>query len=153
MSTWSVSSLSLPVVDNYTLLLASWRCVWSWSRRVELFLSDLTVSVFTTGLAVGLDPEGYGNPDFCWISIYDKLLWSFAGPIAIVILVRAVDLTKQSQCFNPNEPQGGIICRTFMSFMFLLPDQRGDFHDCSQDFLQSLSEGNQEASCYVSTSC
>ncbi|XP_023275754.1 cadherin EGF LAG seven-pass G-type receptor 3-like, partial [Seriola lalandi dorsalis] len=37
-------------------------------------------------LAVGLDPEGYGNPDFCWISIYDKLIWSFAGPIAIVIL-------------------------------------------------------------------
>uniref|UniRef100_A0A674MGA6 Cadherin EGF LAG seven-pass G-type receptor 3 n=1 Tax=Takifugu rubripes TaxID=31033 RepID=A0A674MGA6_TAKRU len=41
------------------------------------------VPAIITGLAVGLDPEGYGNPDFCWISIYDKLLWSFAGPIAI----------------------------------------------------------------------
>ena len=46
-----------------------------------------------SGLAVGLDPEGYGNPDFCWISIYDKLLWSFAGPIAIVILVPALCLS------------------------------------------------------------
>uniref|UniRef100_H2TIH4 Cadherin EGF LAG seven-pass G-type receptor 3 n=1 Tax=Takifugu rubripes TaxID=31033 RepID=H2TIH4_TAKRU len=45
------------------------------------------VPAIITGLAVGLDPEGYGNPDFCWISIYDKLLWSFAGPIAIVILM------------------------------------------------------------------
>uniref|UniRef100_A0A671YU77 Cadherin EGF LAG seven-pass G-type receptor 3 n=1 Tax=Sparus aurata TaxID=8175 RepID=A0A671YU77_SPAAU len=45
------------------------------------------VPAIITGLAVGLDPEGYGNPDFCWISIYDKLIWSFAGPIAIVILV------------------------------------------------------------------
>lgn len=39
------------------------------------------------GLAVGLDPEGYGNPDFCWISMYDKLMWSFAGPVSVVILV------------------------------------------------------------------
>lgn len=53
----------------------------------EIFLSHLTVCLFAAGLAVGLDPEGYGNPDFCWISIYDKLIWSFAGPIAIVILV------------------------------------------------------------------
>lgn len=50
-------------------------------------LSDLTAHLFALGLAVGLDPEGYGNPDFCWISIYDKLIWSFAGPIGIVILV------------------------------------------------------------------
>ncbi|XP_072336405.1 cadherin EGF LAG seven-pass G-type receptor 2 isoform X1 [Scyliorhinus torazame] len=39
------------------------------------------VPAFITGLAVGLDPEGYGNPDFCWLSIYDTLIWSFAGPI------------------------------------------------------------------------
>ncbi|XP_068192818.1 cadherin EGF LAG seven-pass G-type receptor 3 [Antennarius striatus] len=45
------------------------------------------VPAIITGLAVGLDPEGYGNPDFCWISIDDKLIWSFAGPIAIVILM------------------------------------------------------------------
>ncbi|XP_072537654.1 cadherin EGF LAG seven-pass G-type receptor 3 isoform X2 [Salminus brasiliensis] len=45
------------------------------------------VPAIITGLAVGLDPEGYGNPDFCWISLYDKLIWSFAGPIVIVILM------------------------------------------------------------------
>ena len=42
---------------------------------------------FHSGLSVGLDPEGYGNPDFCWISIHDKLIWSFAGPIVVVIVV------------------------------------------------------------------
>lgn len=45
------------------------------------------VCVCFAGLAVGLDPEGYGNPDFCWISMYDKLMWSFAGPVSVVILV------------------------------------------------------------------
>ncbi|KAM4722755.1 cadherin EGF LAG seven-pass G-type receptor 3 [Rhinophrynus dorsalis] len=48
------------------------------------------VPAIITGLAVGLDPEGYGNPDFCWISIHDKLVWSFAGPIAVVIVLNGV---------------------------------------------------------------
>ncbi|KAM4821570.1 cadherin EGF LAG seven-pass G-type receptor 3 isoform 2-T2 [Thomomys bottae] len=39
------------------------------------------------GLAVGLDPEGYGNPDFCWISIHEPLIWSFAGPVILVIVM------------------------------------------------------------------
>ncbi|TFK00729.1 izumo sperm-egg fusion protein 3 [Platysternon megacephalum] len=43
------------------------------------------VPAFITGLAVGLDPEGYGNPDFCWLSIYDTLVWSFAGPIVFAV--------------------------------------------------------------------
>ncbi|XP_041446777.1 cadherin EGF LAG seven-pass G-type receptor 3-like isoform X1 [Xenopus laevis] len=48
------------------------------------------VPAIITGLAVGLDPEGFGNPDFCWISSHDKLVWSFAGPIAIVIVLNGV---------------------------------------------------------------
>ncbi|CDQ87310.1 unnamed protein product [Oncorhynchus mykiss] len=45
------------------------------------------IPAIITGLAVGLDPEGYGNPDFCWLSVHDTLIWSIAGPIAIVVLV------------------------------------------------------------------
>lgn len=40
-----------------------------------------------TGLAVGLDPQGYGNPDFCWLSLRDTLIWSFVGPVGAVIIV------------------------------------------------------------------
>lgn len=36
---------------------------------------------------MGLDPQGYGNPDFCWLSLQDTLIWSFAGPIGTVIIV------------------------------------------------------------------
>uniref|UniRef100_A0A3Q1I1N8 Cadherin EGF LAG seven-pass G-type receptor 1a n=1 Tax=Anabas testudineus TaxID=64144 RepID=A0A3Q1I1N8_ANATE len=39
------------------------------------------IPAIITGLAVGLDPQGYGNPDFCWLSVHDTLIWSFAGPI------------------------------------------------------------------------
>lgn len=41
---------------------------------------------------MGLDPEGYGNPDFCWLSLYDTLIWSLAGPMALVV---AVSMTSQ----------------------------------------------------------
>lgn len=37
---------------------------------------------------MGLDPEGYGNPDFCWLSIHDSLVWSLAGPSACAVAVR-----------------------------------------------------------------
>ncbi|XP_044136159.1 cadherin EGF LAG seven-pass G-type receptor 1 isoform X1 [Bufo gargarizans] len=48
------------------------------------------IPAIITGLAVGLDPQGYGNPDFCWLSVHDTLIWSFAGPIAVVIAINTV---------------------------------------------------------------
>lgn len=36
---------------------------------------------------MGLDPQGYGNPDFCWLSLRDTLIWSFVGPVGAVIIV------------------------------------------------------------------
>uniref|UniRef100_A0A8C0K7R1 Cadherin EGF LAG seven-pass G-type receptor 1 n=1 Tax=Canis lupus dingo TaxID=286419 RepID=A0A8C0K7R1_CANLU len=45
------------------------------------------IPAIITGLAVGLDPQGYGNPDFCWLSLRDTLIWSFVGPVGTVIIV------------------------------------------------------------------
>lgn len=36
---------------------------------------------------MGLDPEGYGNPDFCWLALHDSLVWSLAGPCAAALAV------------------------------------------------------------------
>ncbi|KAG7519448.1 cadherin EGF LAG seven-pass G-type receptor 3 isoform X2 [Solea senegalensis] len=64
------------------------------------------VPAIITGLAVGLDPEGYGNPDFCWISIYDKLIWSFAGPVAIVILLNGgIFMIVAKMSCNPSQKE------------------------------------------------
>uniref|UniRef100_A0A8C6JU56 Uncharacterized protein n=1 Tax=Melopsittacus undulatus TaxID=13146 RepID=A0A8C6JU56_MELUD len=59
-----------------------------------------------TGLAVGLDPEGYGNPDFCWISIHDKLVWSFAGPITVVIVVKPCPVSPPALSCLPSAHHG-----------------------------------------------
>lgn len=52
------------------------------------------------GLAVGLDPEGYGNPDFCWLSLYDTLIWSLAGPVAMAVSVRGGAGDRSSLIFG-----------------------------------------------------
>lgn len=57
------------------------------SEPVALGHTWLSWHLSPTGLAVGLDPEGYGNPDFCWISIHEPLIWSFAGPVVLVVMV------------------------------------------------------------------
>uniref|UniRef100_A0A8B9TPG7 Cadherin EGF LAG seven-pass G-type receptor 2 n=1 Tax=Anas platyrhynchos TaxID=8839 RepID=A0A8B9TPG7_ANAPL len=58
---------------------------------------------FITGLAVGLDPEGYGNPDFCWLSIHDSLVWSLAGPSACAVAVGIffLVLAARASCAAP----------------------------------------------------
>uniref|UniRef100_A0A452UB42 Cadherin EGF LAG seven-pass G-type receptor 2 n=1 Tax=Ursus maritimus TaxID=29073 RepID=A0A452UB42_URSMA len=74
------------------------------------------VPAFITGLAVGLDPEGYGNPDFCWLSVYDTLIWSFAGPVAfavsmsvfLYILAARASCAAQRQGFEKKGPVSGL---------------------------------------------
>ncbi|OWK50438.1 Cadherin EGF LAG seven-pass G-type receptor 2 [Lonchura striata] len=50
---------------------------------------------FITGepcwLAVGLDPEGFGNPDFCWLALHDSLV----GIFFLVLAARATCATPQ----------------------------------------------------------
>ncbi|XP_075430641.1 cadherin EGF LAG seven-pass G-type receptor 3 isoform X2 [Ascaphus truei] len=81
------------------------------------------VPAVITGLAVGLDPEGYGNPDFCWISIHDKLVWSFAGPIALVIVLNGVMflmVAKQSCSPGQKETKKKSVLMTLRSSFILL---------------------------------
>uniref|UniRef100_A0AAZ3P386 Cadherin EGF LAG seven-pass G-type receptor 1 n=1 Tax=Oncorhynchus tshawytscha TaxID=74940 RepID=A0AAZ3P386_ONCTS len=68
------------------------------------------IPAIITSLAVGLDPQGYGNPDFCWLSVHDTLIWSIAGPIAIIVLV-SVQWTFE---------KSGAICSLRIAFVLLL---------------------------------
>ncbi|XP_058860276.1 cadherin EGF LAG seven-pass G-type receptor 2-like isoform X2 [Acipenser ruthenus] len=85
------------------------------------------VPAFITGLAVGLDPEGYGNPDFCWLSIYDTLVWSFAGPIALAVSMNVFMyiLSARASCsprHHAFEKKGGTVTglRTAVAILLLV---------------------------------
>lgn len=92
-------------LDNLVLGIRGWASLWrvEWTDGPSIcstpgsvnfdgsiiasLPSTLSCCLYAPGLAVGLDPEGYGNPDFCWLSIYDTLIWSFAGPVAFAVSV------------------------------------------------------------------
>uniref|UniRef100_A0A3Q3J3E4 Cadherin EGF LAG seven-pass G-type receptor 1 n=1 Tax=Monopterus albus TaxID=43700 RepID=A0A3Q3J3E4_MONAL len=82
------------------------------------------IPAIITGLAVGLDPQGYGNPDFCWLSVHDTLIWSFAGPIFVVVLVNIVIfiLAAKASCGRRQRAmeKSGAIPALRMAFLLLL---------------------------------
>ncbi|XP_022527058.2 cadherin EGF LAG seven-pass G-type receptor 1 isoform X3 [Astyanax mexicanus] len=82
------------------------------------------IPAIITGLAVGLDPQGYGNPDFCWLSVHDTLIWSFAGPIAVVVLVNVVIfiMAAKASCGRRQRSyeKSGAIPALRMAFLLLL---------------------------------
>ncbi|XP_066111220.1 cadherin EGF LAG seven-pass G-type receptor 1 isoform X2 [Saccopteryx bilineata] len=82
------------------------------------------IPAIVTGLAVGLDPQGYGNPDFCWLSLRDTLIWSFAGPIGTVIIVNTVIfvLSAKVSCRRKHHyyERKGIVSLLRTAFILLL---------------------------------
>uniref|UniRef100_A0A4W6E713 Cadherin EGF LAG seven-pass G-type receptor 1a n=1 Tax=Lates calcarifer TaxID=8187 RepID=A0A4W6E713_LATCA len=79
------------------------------------------IPAIITGLAVGLDPQGYGNPDFCWLSVHDTLIWSFAGPIFVVNIVIFI-LAAKASCGRRQKAveKSGAIPALRMAFLLLL---------------------------------
>nr|XP_020652661.1 cadherin EGF LAG seven-pass G-type receptor 1 isoform X2 [Pogona vitticeps] len=82
------------------------------------------IPAIITGLAVGLDPQGYGNPDFCWLSVHDTLIWSFAGPIVIVVVINIVIfiLAVKASCRRKQRSveKNGVISVLRTTFLLLL---------------------------------
>uniref|UniRef100_A0A8D2LN81 Cadherin EGF LAG seven-pass G-type receptor 1 n=1 Tax=Varanus komodoensis TaxID=61221 RepID=A0A8D2LN81_VARKO len=80
------------------------------------------IPAIITGLAVGLDPQGYGNPDFCWLSVHDTLIWSFAGPIVIVINFVIFILAVKASCKRRQRSleKTGVISVLRTAFLLLL---------------------------------
>uniref|UniRef100_A0A8C1WYL3 Cadherin EGF LAG seven-pass G-type receptor 1b n=1 Tax=Cyprinus carpio TaxID=7962 RepID=A0A8C1WYL3_CYPCA len=81
------------------------------------------IPAIITGLAVGLDPQGYGNPDFCWLSVYDTLIWSITGPISIVVLVSwfLIVLAAKASCGRCQQTEkSGVISSLRVAFLVLL---------------------------------
>ncbi|KAA0711722.1 Cadherin EGF LAG seven-pass G-type receptor 2 [Triplophysa tibetana] len=85
------------------------------THTIQFIVTDIVL--FTT-LHLCLDPEGYGNPDFCWLSLYDTLIWSLAGPIALVISMNvflyitasraSCSVRQKSSCEKKETPMAGL---------------------------------------------
>ncbi|KAI5754092.1 hypothetical protein M8J77_005676 [Diaphorina citri] len=40
-----------------------------------------------TGLAVGVRASLYGNSMFCWLSLYESVVWSLIGPVCLLVFI------------------------------------------------------------------
>nr|XP_054098289.1 cadherin EGF LAG seven-pass G-type receptor 1 isoform X2 [Callithrix jacchus] len=82
------------------------------------------IPAIVTGLAVGLDPQGYGNPDFCWLSLQDTLIWSFVGPIGAVMIINTIIfvLSAKVSCQRKHHyyEKKGIVSLLRTAFLLLL---------------------------------
>ncbi|XP_063053636.1 cadherin EGF LAG seven-pass G-type receptor 1 [Engraulis encrasicolus] len=82
------------------------------------------IPAIITGLAVGLDPQGYGNPDFCWLSVHDTLIWSFLGPITVVVMINIVIfvLAAKASCGQKQRTfeKAGAVCALRVAILLLL---------------------------------
>ncbi|XP_062576129.1 cadherin EGF LAG seven-pass G-type receptor 2-like isoform X1 [Saccostrea cucullata] len=64
------------------------------------YLLGYVIPGIIVGLSVGLYTDGYGNTSFCWMDISETFIWSFAGPIAVVIpaIIFMFTLALHSSC-------------------------------------------------------
>ncbi|XP_041348330.1 cadherin EGF LAG seven-pass G-type receptor 2-like isoform X2 [Gigantopelta aegis] len=51
------------------------------------YLLGYVIPGIIVGLSVGLYTSGYENRKFCWMSIFDTFIWSFAGPVVVGVLI------------------------------------------------------------------
>ncbi|XP_012939635.1 cadherin EGF LAG seven-pass G-type receptor 1 [Aplysia californica] len=54
------------------------------------YLLGYVLPGIVVGLAVGLYTDAYGNASFCWLSTSETFIWSFAGPVAFVVVLNVI---------------------------------------------------------------
>ncbi|KAL8613059.1 hypothetical protein ACOMHN_008828 [Nucella lapillus] len=54
------------------------------------YLLGYVIPGIIVGLAVGLYTDGYGNDSFCWLETSELFIWSFAGPIVVVVVLNII---------------------------------------------------------------
>nr|KAI8754302.1 adhesion G protein-coupled receptor E2-like [Biomphalaria glabrata] len=79
-----------------TQSLALYKSIFNKSGRVRLEMF-LPVTYITPLLIVGATAlvnkaEGYGTSNFCWLSVNKGFIWSFLGPVILILLVNAAVL-------------------------------------------------------------
>ncbi|CAG2161702.1 unnamed protein product [Oppiella nova] len=86
------------------MCLFSWSCVQSihlYRMLTEIrdinhgpmrfyYFIGYVVPAIIVGLTVGVRADQYGNYLFCWLSIYESVVWSLVAPICIAIIVNLV---------------------------------------------------------------
>ncbi|XP_039268924.2 adhesion G protein-coupled receptor L3-like isoform X1 [Styela clava] len=61
---------------------------WKW-----YYLVGYGVPALIVGVSAGIDHAGYGTDSVCWLEFDSGFIWSFAGPILVIILLNLIFLS------------------------------------------------------------
>ncbi|XP_067877082.1 adhesion G protein-coupled receptor E3-like isoform X2 [Heterodontus francisci] len=77
-------------------------------RRRYMYPCGYGVAALILVIAVSINPQGYGSSTHCWLKTEDGFLWSFLGPVALIVMINMIlfltilwILRDQLQNLNP----------------------------------------------------
>ncbi|XP_046357027.2 adhesion G protein-coupled receptor L3-like [Haliotis rufescens] len=63
------------------------------SRLPYYYMTGYGIPLIIVSIAAGFYYQGYGTDQYCWLTTERYFIWSFAGPVALILLVNAIILT------------------------------------------------------------
>ncbi|XP_051940843.1 adhesion G protein-coupled receptor E5 [Hippocampus zosterae] len=77
-------------------------------RPLYLFLFGYGAPLVIVTVSAMIRPKGYGTEEHCWLSVKDGLIWSFYGPVCVIIFLNVfffiVTVWKLAQKFSSLNP-------------------------------------------------
>uniref|UniRef100_UPI00358F344C adhesion G protein-coupled receptor L2-like isoform X3 n=1 Tax=Myxine glutinosa TaxID=7769 RepID=UPI00358F344C len=84
------SWMLLEGVQLYLLLVEVFES--EYSRRRYFYLIGYGLPALVVGVSLAVDYRGYGTPHACWLHTDNYFIWSFVGPVAVIILLNFIFL-------------------------------------------------------------
>uniref|UniRef100_A0A8C4IM11 Latrophilin-2 n=1 Tax=Dicentrarchus labrax TaxID=13489 RepID=A0A8C4IM11_DICLA len=86
------------------------------SRRKYYYVSGYLIPAVVVGISAAIDYRSYGTQRACWLRVDNHFIWSFIGPVTVIIVVNVIFLVvtmfkmvKHSTSMKPDSSRlGGI---------------------------------------------
>ncbi|KAK3090794.1 hypothetical protein FSP39_014692 [Pinctada imbricata] len=87
----SFSWMCLEGVQLYVMLIEVFEA--ERSRRLWYYIVGYGAPLIIVGVSAGVKHEGYGTDKYCWLSTQDGFIWSFVGPVIVVLFINVIMLS------------------------------------------------------------
>uniref|UniRef100_UPI003590164E adhesion G protein-coupled receptor L2-like n=1 Tax=Myxine glutinosa TaxID=7769 RepID=UPI003590164E len=84
------SWMLLEGVQLYLLLVEVFES--RYSRRRYFYLIGYGLPALVVGVSLAVDYRGYGTPHACWLHTDNYFIWSFVGPVTVILLLNFIFL-------------------------------------------------------------
>ncbi|CAL1261254.1 unnamed protein product [Larinioides sclopetarius] len=89
---WTLSAFCWMLVEGYHLYRMV-ILVFQTGRNLSVkfyYLFAYGCPLIIVGISAAARSDGYGGPNYCWLSSNHGLMWSFVGPACVIILINVV---------------------------------------------------------------